>query len=74
MKKLAMILEFSIDNALGIEIEKEDDEDEGYENLMIGGLIIGTALSLILKDYYMLGTVFAFIGLGIGYILKEFKK
>lgn len=75
MKKLSMILEFSIDNALGIEINEEDEEeDDKYENLIIGGLIIGTAISLVLKDYYILGTVFAFIGLGLGYILKVFKK
>lgn len=75
MKKLAMILEFSIDTALGIEINEEDEEEEDkYENLIIGGLIIGTAISLVLKDYYILGTVVAFIGLGLGYILKVFKK
>ena len=36
LKKLAVLLEFSIDNALGIEIE--NDNDDKIEWLIIGGL------------------------------------
>lgn len=37
LKKLAVLLEFSIDNALGIEIE--NDNDDKIEWLIIGGFI-----------------------------------
>lgn len=42
LKKLAVLLEFSIDNALGIEIE--NDNDDKIEWLIIGGFIIGNTL------------------------------
>lgn len=70
LKKLANLLEFSIDHALGIEIESDDDK---IEWLIIGGFIIGNALEIVF-DIFMLGYVFAMIGLGIGFILKIFRK
>lgn len=75
LKKLATILEFSIDEVLEIDIKKEnEDDDDDHEYLIIGGLIVGTAISMVLKDYYILGTAFAFVGLGLGYIIDYFKK
>ena len=71
LKRLAVLLEFSIDNALGIEIE--NDNDDKIEWLIIGGFIIGNTLGIVF-DNFMLGYVFAMIGLGLGFVLKVFKK
>ncbi len=70
LKKLAILLEFSIDEALGIEIENDDDK---IEWLIIGGFIIGNSLGIIFNSF-LLGYVFAMIGFGLGYVLKVFKK
>ena len=71
LKKLAVLLDFSIDNALDVEIE--NDNDDKIEWLIIGGFIIGNTLGIAF-DNYMLGYVFAMIGLGLGFVLKTFKK
>ena len=78
LKKLAVLLEFSIDNALGIEIE--NDNDDKIEWLIIGGFIIGNTLGIVF-DNFMLGYVFAMIGLGLDSMLvlkdilaQEWKK
>ncbi len=77
LKGLAVTLNFSIDKALGIETEEngEDDNelDDKFEWLIIGGFAVGNALGIAL-DNYMLGYVFAVLGLGIGFALKAFKK
>lgn len=70
LKKLANLLGFSIDKALGIEVEDENDKTEW---LIIGGFIIGNSLGIVFNNY-LLGYVFAMIGLGIGFTLKAFKK
>ncbi|MDD3341672.1 MAG: helix-turn-helix transcriptional regulator [Bacilli bacterium] len=71
IKKLATILHFSVDEALGIEpIEEEDDKTEWF---IIGGFVIGNALGLMLNNF-LLGYVFASIGLGVGYCMNAFKK
>lgn len=70
MKKLANLLGFSIDKAIGIEVEDENDKTEW---LIIGGFIIGNSLGMVFNSY-LLGYVFAMIGLGIGLTLKAFKK
>ena len=70
LKKLANLLGFSIDKVLGIEIEEENEKTEW---LIIGGFIIGNSLGMVF-DSYLLGYVFAMIGLGLGFALKAFKK
>ena len=70
LKKLAVTLGFSIDKAMGIEIEDEDDNSEW---LIIGGFIVGNALGMAF-DNLMLGYIFAVIGLGMDFIMKAFKK
>lgn len=72
LKKLAEILNFSIDRALGLEIEDESEDDKS-EWLIIGGFVIGNALGIAF-DNMILGSVFALIGLGIGYCFDAFKK
>ena len=72
LKKLASLLEFSIDAALGIEIDNDSDDNK-IEWLIIGGFIIGNSLGIIFNNL-MLGYVFAMIGFGLGFILKVFKK
>ncbi|WP_353654982.1 helix-turn-helix transcriptional regulator [Clostridium sp. CCUG 7971] len=51
----------------------ENEEDELSVNLMLGGLMIGTAIGFI-TDNFMWGTVGSFIGMGIGYILEYIRK
>ena len=70
LKKLAVTLGFSIDRAMGIDIEDEDDNSEW---LIIGGFIVGNALGMAF-DNLMLGYIFAVIGLGMDFIMKAFKK
>lgn len=53
--------------------EEYRDDDDFDTNLMIGGLIIGTAIGMITGDF-MWATVCSFIGMGAGYILKTIKK
>ena len=71
LKKLAILLEFSIDDALGIEID--NDNDDKMEWLIIGGFIIGNSLGIIFNNF-ILGYVFAMLGFGLGFILKTLKK
>lgn len=71
LKKLANLLEFSIDEAL--EIDDYSKDDTKIEWLIIGGFIIGNALGMIFNNY-IFGYAFAMIGLGLGFIIKEFKK
>lgn len=70
LKKLAVTLGFSIDKAMGIEIEEDDDNSEW---LIIGGFIVGNALGMAF-DNLMLGYIFAVIGLSMDFIMKAFKK
>ena len=70
LKKLAILLEFSVDDALGIEMDKDDDK---MEWLIIGIFIIGNALGLIC-DSLVLGSAFAMVGIGLWFVLKVFKK
>jgi transcriptional regulator with XRE-family HTH domain len=51
---------------------KVNDKEDIDEYLMIGGLIIGIAIGLI-TDNIILGTVGAFLGLGLSYIIKGIK-
>lgn len=71
LRKLANLLEFSIDEALGINIDNNDDDK--MEWLIIGGFIIGNSLGIVF-DNLMLGYVFAMIGFGLSLILNVFKK
>ena len=49
LKKLAVLLDFSIDNALGVEIE--NDNDDKIEWLIIGGFIIGNTLGIVFNNF-----------------------
>ena len=69
LKKLAILLGFSIDFALGIEV----DNDDKMEWLIIGFFIIGCSLGVIFNNT-MLGYAFAMIGFGLSLMLKVFKK
>lgn len=55
------------------EDEEDSDDDDFDTNLMVGGLIIGTAIGMITGDF-MWATACSFIGMGVGYILKIIKK
>lgn len=52
---------------------EEEDDDELFSSLMVGGFVIGIGAGFITGNF-MLGTAFSFIGMGIGYILKITKK
>ena len=75
LKKMAILFEFSIDEALGLEVKKDDDnedEDEA-EWLMLGGLFIGSALGVLL-DNTILMFVCTMIGYGLSFIIKTYRK
>ena len=72
LKKMAILFEFSIDEALGLEVEKDDDSDID-DWLMAGGFCIGIALGVYF-DNMLLGFVCGMIGLGLSLIIKAFKK
>ena len=69
LKKMAILFEFSIDEALGLEVEKDDDDDW----LMIGGFIIGSDLGIYL-DNTILMFVCTMIGYGLSFIIKALRK
>ncbi|MBW9149250.1 helix-turn-helix domain-containing protein [Clostridium sp. CM028] len=52
-----------------------DDEDEGeeYDRLMIGCMMLGTAIGCVTGNF-MWATAGGFLGLGVSHILKEFKR
>ena len=72
LKKMAILFEFSIDEALGLEVENNDDNDAD-EWLMIGGFIIGSALGIYLNNTILM-FVCTMIGYGLSFILKAVKK
>ncbi len=71
LKKLAILLQFSIDEALGIEIEHDNDDETDW--LIVAGFIIGSALGIGF-DNSILMFVCAMIGFGLSYAVKVFKK
>lgn len=74
LKKLATILNFSIDKALDIETQdEEDEEDEKLEWLIIAGFIIGNAIGMFLNNF-ILGYVGAMIGFGVHMIISTLRK
>ena len=72
LKKMAILFEFSIDEALGLEVENDIDNDAD-EWLMIGGFIIGSALGIYLNNTILM-FVCTMIGYGLSFILKAFRK
>jgi len=72
LKKMAILLEFSIDEALGIEVENDDNDDE-TDWLMFGGFIIGSALGIYL-DNPILMFVCTMIGYGASFFIKVLRK
>lgn len=72
LTKMAILFEFSIDEVLGLKVEKEEDNDED-DWLMIGGFIIGSALGICL-DNAILMFVCTMIGYGLSFIIKAYKK
>lgn len=72
LKKMAILFKFSIDEALGLEVENNDDNDSD-EWLMIGGFIIGSALGIYLNNTILM-FVCTMIAYGSEFILKALKK
>lgn len=72
LKKMAILFEFSIDQALGLEMENNDDNDTD-EWLMMAGFIIGSALGIYLNNTILM-FVCTMIGYGLSFILKAFRK
>ena len=87
LRKMAILFEFSIDEALGLEVKKDDethddkghahneeeDDDKDEEWLMMGGFIIGSALGLFF-DNTILMFVCCMVGYGLSFIMKAFRK
>lgn len=69
LRKLAIFLEFSIDSALDIDV---DDDDDNMEWMIIGFAIIGNMITIFF-DNAMFGVAMPFIGLGIYFVLKAFR-
>ncbi|MCC0645761.1 MULTISPECIES: helix-turn-helix domain-containing protein [unclassified Clostridioides] len=53
--------------------DKNEEENDPSDNLIIGGFIIGISIGFI-TDNFMWGVVGSFIGMGISYILEYIKK
>lgn len=71
LKKLAVLLHFSIDEALGIEIEQDSEDETDW--LIISGFIIGSALGIGFNNSILM-FVCTMIGFGLSFIVKVFKK
>lgn len=67
-----LVKDGKIEKNTKLELEDENEEDKD-ESLMVGGFIIGSAIGFITENF-MWGTIGAFIGLGIGYIIRGIKR
>ena len=52
---------------------KDDEDDDLWSNLMIGGLIIGIAAGFITDDF-MWGAFGGIAGMGLGYVIEGIMK
>lgn len=68
LRKLAVFLGFSIDSALDIDVDDDDD----MEWMIIGFAIVGNVITVFF-DQAMIGIAMSFIGLGIYFIWKAFR-
>ena len=68
LRKLAVFLGFSIDSALDIDVDDDDD----MEWMIIGFAIVGNVITVFF-DQAMIGIAMPFIGLGIYFIWKAFR-
>lgn len=75
LRKLAIVLGFSADEALGIPktVNEDEDDDDSIVWLMIGGFVIGTGLGIAFENY-ILGFAFAMVGYGGGMVIRAIKK
>ncbi|MGX9758269.1 helix-turn-helix domain-containing protein [Clostridioides difficile] len=53
--------------------DRNEEEDDPSDNLIIGGFIIGISIGFV-TDNFMWGIACSFIGMGISYILEHLKK
>lgn len=53
--------------------DRNEEEDDPSDNLIIGGFIIGISIGFV-TDNFMWGIACSFIGMGISYILEYLKK
>lgn len=53
--------------------DKNEEENDPSDNLIIGGFIIGISIGFV-TDNFMWGVFGSFIGMGISYILEYVKK
>ena len=60
-------------NEIKVKGENDEDFEEKDELIILGGFIAGTAIGLVTNNF-MLGTVLAFTGLGLSYIIKGIKR
>lgn len=68
LRKLAVFLGFSIDSALDIDVDDDDD----MEWMIIGFAIVGNVITVFF-DQAMIGIAMPFIGLCIYFIWKAFR-
>ena len=68
LRKLAVFLGFSIDSALDIDVDDDDD----MEWMIIGFAIVGNVITVFF-DQAMIGIAMPFIGLGIYFICMAFR-
>ena len=71
LKKLAILLEFSIDEVLGVEIDRDNDDKMDW--LIVSGFIIGSALGIAFNNA-ILTFACTMIGFGLSYAVDVFKK
>lgn len=68
------IIELSkLSNDDNSDYDKDEEENELSDNLMIGGFLIGVAIGCV-TDNFMWGTAGSFIGMGTGYIIEYISK
>lgn len=72
-----LIIDKEVSSKSGLELEEnledsEDEKEDSTESLIVGGFIIGIGIGVITGDF-MWGTAAAFIGLGVGELIKVIK-
>lgn len=67
-----LVKDKGIDEATNANKKSEEDDQDKYDYLVVGGFILGIAVGFITEDFIW-GTVGAFLGLGVGYIIMSTK-
>lgn len=71
LKKLAILLNFSIDEVLGIETIGDDDDNDDW--LIIAGVVAGSGLGVCFNNSLLM-FICTMLGFGLSFAINAFRK